>query len=202
MTSDAPQPPLDPTPETPPAPQPEPLVILTDAASTPPVESKRPKNRVLIIGAIIGVVLTCLCVVGVMVAVSSGTGQFAVEQYSITQVLDKFMYAMKVKNPERAYGFFSPRAQRQLPLSKVQEMLEGNNYVLYDGYKSLELKNTKVSAAFNTDQNKPQGTVATVSGTVTYADGTEGALSAILEKVDDEWRIHYVTVNVPPSKFK
>jgi hypothetical protein len=47
----------------------------------------------------------------------------------------------------------------------------------------------------------PQGTAATVSGTVEYASSFMGAFQAVLEKEGDEWMLDSIFVNVPPAKL-
>jgi len=56
---------------------------------------------------------------------------------------------MANKDAENAYALFSPRAQRQIPISKIQELLDGKNYFLFEGYQSLSVSNPNISAAFS-----------------------------------------------------
>ncbi len=80
-------------------------------------------------------------------------------------------------------------------------MIEGNNFVLFEGYQSVEVLNLNVSQAFNTNQNLPQGTVAKVDGTISYDGGFIGQFNAVLEKEGDVWRLHNINITVPPNKF-
>jgi hypothetical protein len=205
MTIDEqPQPPA-PQPETLPAapyvPSPETPPVIPGAIPSQAVEPKKSNKKLWIIMGIVLGVLACCCLIAV-VATGMGVISSAREKYPVEKVLDSYMYAMKIKNAERAYEMFSPRAQRQIPISKIQELFEGNNYVLFDGYQSLSVKTIKIAATVNTNPDLPQGTVATVTGTIAYQDGIEGTFNGTLEKVEDTWRIDGIYVHVPPSKFK
>jgi hypothetical protein len=124
------------------------------------------------------------------------------EKRPIEQVLDSYMYAMSVKSAEGAYALLSPRAKQQNSLRQIQELLEGNYFVLVKDYERVSISTWRVAATVNSDPLKPQGTVAIVSGTIYYRDGSTGTFNGILEKIDDEWRIYDVSVSVPPEKFK
>jgi hypothetical protein len=73
--------------------------------------------------------------------------------------------------------------------------------VLFEGYESLQIETLNIGPAYSTDPNEPQGTVARVGGSVSYADGYKGKLQAILEKEDNEWKLDYIRVNAPAEKF-
>jgi hypothetical protein len=79
--------------------------------------------------------------------------------------------------------------------------LTGNNYVLFEGYESMMLTNLNLNAAFNTNPDLPQGTVAKAAGIVTYEGGIKGQVTATLEEEDGTWRLHQINVTVPPSKL-
>jgi hypothetical protein len=133
-----------------------------------------------------------------------GASMFKVytEKAPVESVLDAYMRHMANKDADSAYALFSPRAQRQIPISEVQEMLEGNNYFLFEGYQSLSMTNLNISAAANTNPDLPQGTVAEVTGVITYEGDIQGSFNGVLEKVGDEWMIDGIYVTVPPSKIK
>lgn len=124
------------------------------------------------------------------------------EREPVSNVIDSFMTSMVEKDTESAYALFSTRAQRQIKISELDKMLEGNNYYLFDGYRSIEIGNLNVSKSFNTNQDMPQGTVATVDGTISYSNGFQGRFEAVLEKEGDVWPLHSINVTVPPDKFK
>lgn len=164
-----------------------------DVTINPP--SKKPKRwlRIILGAAIIFVVCAC---VGVVIF-----GKILQERGPVESVLDAFMKYMATKDHDRAYALLSPRAQKQYPLSSLQGLTEGNNYVLYEGYKSLSIASINISLKIEPDENQPQGTVAEVSGTVTYEDDIQGTYSAVLEKIADIWKIYGIFVTVPPEKF-
>lgn len=151
------------------------------------------------------VVISCLCIGICTVAGGRGTitGLMKVNQErdNVAAVIEEFMQAMMVRDTEAAYALFSTRAQRQTPLSDVEEMLAGNNYVLFENYQSTLVTNLSIKAAFNTNDNLPQGTVAEAQGTISYDDGFTGTVMAVLEEENDEWRLHNIHITVPPNKF-
>lgn len=111
------------------------------------------------------------------------------------------MQYMEAKDYKSAYALLSPRAQRQYPLSNIKQFTEGNYYVLYEGYQSFSVQSINISLTVNPDENLPQGTVAEVSGTITYEGNFQGTFNGTLEKVGDFWKIYGIFVNVSPDKF-
>ncbi|HNE06467.1 MAG TPA: hypothetical protein PLT08_18205, partial [Anaerolineales bacterium] len=143
-----------------------------------PLEFKEKKNLWAIAGIVIAVICICLALVG------TGVGKIMVERAPIESILDTFMKDMVAKDIESAYALFSPRVQRQIPIDDIQKMIDGNNYILFDGYKNLSVQNLNLTATANTNPDLPQGTVANVNGFIEYSDGFTGNFTAILEKVD------------------
>ena len=131
----------------------------------------------------------------------TGIIRVAQERDDVTAVIDEFMREMEKENAVAAYALFSTRAQRQVPLSGIEELLEGSNYALFEGYDSVMVTDVTINAEFNTDLDLPQGAVAEVSGPVTYQGGITGSFTAVLEKEGDEWRLHFINVTVPPDKI-
>jgi hypothetical protein len=160
-----------------------------------------PRRRWLIIVALVAVSL-CACVgVGVGVFTMGRTlMQVNQEQAMITPVLDEFMQAMAARDTNRAYRLFSTRAQRQTAIADLEALTTGPNYVLFDGYQTVVIDSTNLSSMANTDPNVPQGVVANVNGTITYAGGVAGTFRATLEKEEGTWRLHAINITVPPSK--
>ena len=89
-----------------------------------------------------------------------------------------------------------------MPITDLEKLTQGNNYVIFEGYESLTVQNLNLAASANTNSDLPQGTVANVTGTVSYEDGFTGKLTAVLEKVDGEWKLFNFFVTVPPDKFQ
>jgi hypothetical protein len=179
----------------PPQPQLEPA-----AAGTAPAPVKSRRTLFIVLAVVAGVVLLC----GILGAVTIGRAIFSIstEQATITPVIDRFMQAMSRRDTDAAYRIFSSRAQRQTPIADLEAMVEEPNYVLFEGYQSVAIQSTNLTSAINTDPDKPQGSVATVSGTVTYTDGTTGTFQATLEKESGEWRLFFINVTVPPGKIR
>lgn len=190
--------PQDPTPATP---EPEPPHV-TFQPRVHKLPRRRSKTWLWIVLGILGVGLLC---VGVVVCVSTlalGARSVESEREPVTAVLDAYMEAMAAQDAERAYALFSPRAQRQIPLADIEELLDGNNYMIFEGYQRLSLQSFNISTAVNTDPDVPQGLVAKVNGTITYAGQITGSFNGVLEKVDDQWMLDGIHVTVPPDKLK
>jgi hypothetical protein len=188
MTYDLQQP--LPEPNNPPV---SPVVI-----SPPPKKSR--KNLWIILG--IAVSLLCFGSIICVSVIAFGAGKVAAEKAPVEAILDSYMNYMAAKDPERAYALFSPRAQRQIPISEIQEWIEGNNYILFEGYQSLSVQNLNINFAINTNPDVPQGTVAEVTGIISYEHGIQGTFNGILEKVEGNWQIDGIFVNIPPDKFQ
>jgi hypothetical protein len=161
---------------------------------------KSNKNIWLIVG--IAIVVLCLCSIACVAIFGAGMYKIYTEKAPVESVLNDYMRYMATKDAESAYALFSPRAQRQIPISKIQEMLEGNNYFLFEGYQSLSVSNLNISAAANTNPDMPQGTVAKVTGVINFEGGIQGSFNGTLEKVDGKWMIDGIYVTVPPDKIK
>jgi hypothetical protein len=191
----------------PPAMEPVPAAPPGSAPATPPAlaaPGKPRKTLWIVAGSIVSVL--CLCALAVL-AVAVPTLVKSViavmqERDPVTAVLDSFMQKMVARDTQGAYALFSPRAQRQVPVSEIAKMIQGNNYVLFDGYRQLEIDNLTLTAAVNTNPDVPQGTLANISGTVSYDGGIKGKLTATLEKVNGVWMIDRVDITVPPEKVK
>ncbi|MEJ2211208.1 MAG: hypothetical protein P8129_19505 [Anaerolineae bacterium] len=134
-------------------------------------------------------------------AVGTGAVKALLERDDVERVVDEFMQAMAGRDIDSAYAFISTRSKRTTPRSELEELLQGNNYMLFDGYESLHIASINLGARLQTNPDLPQGTVATVSGQITYEGGYDGRFEAILEQEEDEWRIHSIRITVPPDKL-
>ena len=171
---------------------------------SPAVSKKTNRKTWIIAGSVIGGFGLCiiLCIILAIVAGGTSMGLVFKENAPVASVIDKFMRNMEAKDFESAYALFSPRSQRQTPISDLEKLAEGNNHVLFDGYKNVSIESLNLNAAVNSNPDMPQGRVANVSGTISYKGNFTGQFSAILEKVDDQWMIHHISVIVPPEKFQ
>jgi hypothetical protein len=165
-----------------------------------PIQKKSNKNLWIIAGTICSMLCICsiLCVAIILVSGS----KVSAEKAPVESVLDSYMRHMANKDAASAYALFSPRAQRQFPISKIQALFEGNNFLLFEGYQSLSLSSLNVGAAANINPNFPQGTVANVTGVLNFEGGIHGSFNGTLEKVDGKWMIDGMNVTVPPTKIK
>lgn len=154
----------------------------------------------IILGVLAGFVVAC----GLGVVLLFGSVFLTVKNTSsdVEPVLEQFMQTMEQRDADAAYALFSQRAQRQIGIENVEALLTEVNYPLFEGYQSLTITNVNVSTRATTNQNEPQGVVATVSGKVQYQCGIEGSFEATLEQNNDEWWIHLFNVTVPPEKLQ
>src|ERR1700690_4039115 len=134
-------------PEVPPEPQ---------VPIPPPLQPQKSNKHIWIVAGV-AVVLLCLCSIACVALFGTAIYKVYTEKAPVQGVLDSYMRYMANKDAESAYALFSPRAQRQIPISKVQEMLEGNNYFLFEGYQSLSVSNLNISAAASANPDAPQG---------------------------------------------
>ena len=165
-------------------------------------QPRRTSRRTLfiILGSFAGV--SVLCVLLIALTIGRAVLSISTEQTAITPVLDRFMQTMTQRDANTAYRLFSSRAQRQTPIADLSKLLDGPNYVLFDGYQSISIDSTKITNAITTNADEPQGTVANVSGKVAYTGGVTGNFRATLEKENGDWRLFFINVTVPPEKMK
>lgn len=169
-----------------------------------PTSTTLPKKRLrtpLLVG---GGLLAGICLCAALCAIVFGSSLLGVaaQKGDVAKVIDASMQAMSKKNANQAYSLFSKRAQKQVPISKVEEMLQGANFAIYDGYLNIEVASLTIGPQFNTNPDVPQGTVAKVAGTVSYEGGYKGQFQAILQQEGGEWKIDGINVTVSPQKFE
>lgn len=171
-------------------------------ASSPLPPQPPTSNRKNWIIAGLGAGILCLCVAACVAVFGTTMFKIYKEKAPVESVLDAYMNAMEKQDAESAYALFSPRVHRTVPISKIEELLEGNNYALFEDYQTLSVGNINISAAAHTNPDAPQGIVAKVNGVVTYENDVKGTFNGVLEKVDGQWMIDGIFVSVPPSKIK
>jgi hypothetical protein len=175
-------------------------MIATDEliSTTPDKAHKKPRRMVVVVIGVL-VLFSAICAAAIALSV----GKVAVEKAPIEAVLDSFMKSMAAKDVQSAYGFFSPSAQKQFPFSQLQELTEGANFAVFEGYQSLSVQNTKIITTGNVyHPDLPKEIDAPVTGVTFYDDGFQGTLDGTLEKVDGKWLIYRFNVVVPPDKIR
>jgi len=174
--------------------------LLERMRNPPPQPTLRSRLKLSTIIWALGIGLgVCLAVgVGLLVSKISEAGA---QKGEVEQIIDHFMCAMANKDVDAAYALFVTRYREQTPLSNFEEMLEGNNYVLFEGYQHVEVTYLYLATAMNTDPNRPQGKVIEAKGTILYEGGLAGSFTATLEKENDVWKLFGIYVTVPPEKF-
>lgn len=158
---------------------------------------KSPWKLIGIIAGLI-VLLTCICETGAAVYFTKKMVNNHLEQPEVLAVIDHFMYLMKYNNAEDAYNLFSARQQKITSLQDIEEMLDGDNYLMFEGYWELNLIEFEISIQKSYNLDWPQGTVAYVFCEVLYQKENLQLLEAILEKQDGEWKLADIFV-YPPS---
>jgi len=181
-----------------PSQQPIPEQPVSPVGMLPAKKSRRP---FVIVGCVLLVGL-CLCLSICGIYFGSTIYQSIAERDNVAAVIDKFMVAMAAKDTNQAYALFSTRARRQFAISKLEDMIDGSNYALFDGYGKVEVLNINLGNYLNTNPDAPQGLVAKVDGKVTYRGGFAGTFQAVLEKEGDEWKLNSINVVVPPNKLE
>lgn len=164
----------------------------------PQQESRRKIVFVLLAAAAV------LCIVGAVCVGVFGLGitQVTAQKPAVEKTIDEFMRDMRAREIYKAFALFSTRAQRSVKVEDLSKMSQGNNFVLFDGYQSVTVRNLNVRTVVNADPQSPQGMVAQVDGVVEYDGGIRGRVEAVLEREGEEWRLHFINVTVPPDKLQ
>jgi flagellar basal body-associated protein FliL len=167
----------------------------TDTILLEPQKSNRKTRKIVVIISIIGVIIiACIAIYGFLMY------KAYIEKAPVEVVLNSYMQHMENKDTESAYALFSPRAQRQVPISALEGMLEGNYSYIFDDYQSLSVTNINFKLSKNSDPNVPQGSVATVNGTIDFEDNSQGSFDGVLEQVNGQWMIDGIHVSAPPKQ--
>ncbi|HSJ53426.1 MAG TPA: hypothetical protein VLC52_06725 [Anaerolineae bacterium] len=171
----------------------------TVSAQVSQVPGKRSRRKAIVISSVVvGLCLVLTLCGGLFLG---GNVMVALERDDVERSLHQFMLAMARKNTNAAYALFCEQAQETVPLSKLQEMVEGNNHVLFDRYDSLEVRSLNIGPALSSNPKMPQGIVARAAGETRYTDGSVGNFQAVLQRVNGEWKLAGINVTVPPEKF-
>lgn len=117
--------------------------------------------------------------------------QAAHERGNVEQVVNAWLADVKAGDFNQALKRFSDRAHRsgQLTEETLQQLAAD---VAFRGCQSAQVAQIDVSYSANSNQDLPQGTVATVSGTIAYDDGGSGTFQATLERERGLWKLHRI----------
>lgn len=162
-----------------------------------PPPQKKSANKIWVwVVIVLGVFCVCcagLCIAGFALLVRSDI----VERGPVSSVLDSYMKFMDAKDVASAYALFSPHSQSQFPISNLQALVEGNNYLVFEGYQGLSFTSFVISFGIYTNTNQPQGEYAKVAGTISYQGGFQGMFNGTLEKVGGKWKLYVISVTAP-----
>lgn len=164
-------------------------------------DARRRKTRRIVLIAVALIIGLCLCVVICVAVAVTGGIKAATERGPIERVIDEFMQAMAKGDTDTAYALLSSRGQRKASRAQLDELLQGNNAALFDGYKGVEVSTLNLTAQVETNPDLPQGTVANVSGTISYEGAFTGRFEAVLEKENEQWMLFGIHISVPPDKI-
>lgn len=158
-------------------------------APVPPKKSR--SNLVALVGlAVLGILCAIICGPFLFNFVSS----MPEELNAITVVLDEYMQGMANRDASRAFAVVAKTGEQPIPMSDIETLLRGNNYLLFKGYRELAL------TGFNLTQMGADK-YAEVEGQVLYEGDFVGEFSGFVVKENGAWKIQQLKVNAPPDKF-
>jgi hypothetical protein len=140
----------------------------------------------------------CCCGSFCLIPMGGAVYQAATERDDVEQVVTEFLADLDAKRFDSCLSRFSARSVRVASLTResMEKLAEQPDF---RGCQTAHVTNINVTYTVNSNQDLPQGTVANVSGTVTYSDGATGTVTAVLEKEKGAWRLHQLTVNRPAT---
>jgi hypothetical protein len=146
----------------------------------------------------------CACVAAAVLAAGIAAGGMSVavitEGPEVEAVLDRFMTAMAARDPDAAYAVVATDFGGGMTRADLDEMLAGNNSVLFDGYRELAVTGLTLNI-FTPDSDYPDGRQALASGEISFDGGFTGEFEAELTQVGGAWRLAVIETSVPPAKF-
>jgi len=168
----------------------------------PPAKPKKSRKRPwVIIGIGISILFICLAAIAVkfMAVLDKALGTVSQEIAPIELVLDSFMKHMVKKDSDSAYALYSPDAQQKISISVLEEMLEGDNYYLFEGYQNLSVSTIHISNIAVTSPDIPQGIIANISGVIFYENDVQGTFYGMMIEVGDRWMIYSFFISKPSN---
>lgn len=124
------------------------------------------------------------------------------QQSKIEALVDEYMVAMAGGNALGAYTLFSPRAQRQMTVTDIEQLTRGDAYLAFQEYQSAHVNSLVVRIVISTNPDSPQGFVAEITGSIGYDDRTEGSFAAVLERSASQWRLFNIRITPPLERLQ
>lgn len=171
---------------------------MTDLTSPQTNIPPRKKNKLFgwlfVVMAILGV-CSCLCIGYVLVSIAYSLNTQMRGTAEITPVLKDYMQKMSNRDFQSAAEIFIPE-KRQEVYNSTKDMSD-EFFTIFEGYQDLTISNFVL--AIRTDPSEKF--TSKVTGRIDYEGGFTGSFSAILQYVDNEWKIDSIEIVVPPEKF-
>lgn len=111
----------------------------------------------------------------------------------ILMIIDSFMVAIEVQDIETAYASFGTLARTEVVADDIAELRE-NVPVLFENYESIDLSTLNFTNSLTLPADLVWGEYAFAEGVVTYEDGHEEPLFAILEHETDGWWLIHINI--------
>lgn len=149
----------------PPYSQPLPSVV-------PPVTARRRSPFLIIGGVLLGLVVLCAVIVGVVLFAVQGATQPIVDKG------DAFLAAMRDNNYNQAFSLCTPALKQEVGDAQGLESALSSHQPSKWSFSSRNVENNTGS----------------LSGSVTYADSSTGTVDIVLDKVGSDWLISGVNL--------
>lgn len=149
---------------------------------------------------LLAVLCTCM-VLGIASCVMPSDRSVSEAQGAAEELADAYMRAMVNRDAAQAHALLSSRAQAVYSIGDLEQLLQGVDYGLYEGYESAEVAKVIVTSRVSTNPAVPR-TMVQVTGTINYQGGVAGTFEANMELEDGEWRLSKVWIVVPPEKLQ
>jgi len=170
------------------------------AKAAPSSGRHRRRTIIAVSSTLLVLLLACLAVGACILSVRSAARDTATSARAIRSTVDQFMRDMAARDSAAAYALFSATARESTTADDLDVMLQGSNFALFDGYQDISVTQLLFTAGVATGPDIPSGKFATISGTTTYSDGSQGTFQAVLREEEGQWRLFRINVVVPPSK--
>jgi hypothetical protein len=172
----------------------QPTVEVTLEEATAARRRRSPRWK-LVPFAIVPVVCLCSLVLLLILGFfSKGIVEGVAANATWENTADQFMQAMRDREIERAYAMFGRAGKEEFNLQELQELTTGSRFVLFQGYRELDLESWEITRNL-------EGTFATAEGSATYSGGYTGRWTFTFVQEEEEWRVYSIYVWVPWDKI-